>query len=62
MKHLILVLSSIIMFTGCTPKTLLTPCKTPNVEKAKVGKNELEYLNNLVIENAKLRKANEVCK
>lgn len=60
MRTLLIVLSSLI-FVGCTDKMLM-PCKTPNVEQAKKGKDELQYINNVFIELEQLREANKVCK
>lgn len=61
MQKLIVILLSSFILTGCSTKMLL-PCKTPDVAKASVGSDELEYLNNKFIEAELLREANKVCK
>lgn len=61
-KLTVIILSSIVfLMTGCADKMLLS-CKTPDVKKASIGNDELEYLNNKFIEAEQLRLANEVCK
>ena len=61
MKHLIVIAVCSLFFAGCG-SNMLMPCKTPDVPKAKAGKDELEYLNNVFIEKEQLREASNVCK